>query len=263
MRLVDGRWLTPADDERSGQVVVINQTFAERHFAGESPIGRRLNLGGPEEPDWWEIVGVAADARYASIRDGGRVGAYFAYAQLPSRSLRVALRTSGDPSAVAGDVRGIVEELDASLAVAEIRTMESIVEDALGPERFVTMLLGLFAGLALLLAMVGLYGVVSYGVSQRLREMGVRLALGAEGGDIRGLVLGQSLRMVAIGLLVGTAGALALTRLMDSLLFGVGARDPWTYGTVALILAGVAVVASALPAIRAARVDPIRVLRTE
>jgi putative ABC transport system permease protein len=141
--------------------------------------------------------------------------------------------------------------------------MESIVADALGPERFVTMLLGLFAGLALLLAVVGLYGVVSYGVNQRLREMGVRLALGAEGGDIRGLVLGQSLRMVAFGLLIGTAGALALTRLMDSLLFGVGARDPWTYGTVALILAGVAAVASALPAVRAARVDPIRVLRTE
>jgi ABC-type antimicrobial peptide transport system permease subunit len=164
---------------------------------------------------------------------------------------------------VARDVRAIVEELDPSLAVAEIRTMESMVADALGSERFVTLLLALFAGLALLLAVVGLYGVVSYGVSQRLREMGVRLALGAEGGDIRGLVLRQSLTLVGVGLLVGVVGGLSLTRLMSNLLFGVSATDPWTYGAVALLMAAVAGAASALPARRAARVDPIRVLRAE
>jgi ABC-type antimicrobial peptide transport system permease subunit len=141
--------------------------------------------------------------------------------------------------------------------------MEAIVSDALGPERFVTQILGLFAGVALFLAMVGLYGVVSYGVSRRLREMGVRLALGAEARDIRGLVLRQSLRFVGLGLVLGVAGGLSVTRLMENLLFGVSAADPWTYAVVALTLAGVAVLASAVPAVRAGRVDPIRVLRSE
>jgi putative ABC transport system permease protein len=177
--------------------------------------------------------------------------------------LRVALRSTRDASSLAVDVRAAVTELDPSLAVARIQPMETIVSDALGPERFVTLLLGLFAGVALLLAVVGLYGVVSYGVSQRLREMGVRLALGAEGGDIRGLVLRQSLRLASIGVVLGIAGALGVTRLMENLLFGVSATDPWTYGAVALILAAVATSASAVPAARAARVDPIRVLRSE
>jgi len=263
LRLTAGRWLTSADDERAQNVVLINETFVERHFADQSPIGRRLNFGSRDEPSWWEIVGVVADARYFSIRDGGRVGLYFSYPQAPSRSLRVALRTSRDPSALAVAVRATAEELDPSLAVADIQPMDDVVADALGPERFVTLLLGLFAGLALLLSVVGLYGVVSYGVSQRLREMGVRLAMGAEAGDIRGLVLGQSIKLVVFGLVLGTAGSLLVTRLMASLLFGVSATDPWTYGSVAIVLAAVAVLAGAIPAARAARVDPIRVLRAE
>jgi predicted permease len=263
MRLLEGRWITRSDDERAPLVAVINEAFARRYFPDESPLGHRLNFGGAQDPEWSEIVGVAGDARYFGIRDGSRVGVYVPYPQAPSRVLRVALRSTRDASSLAVDVRAAVTELDPSLAVARIQPMETIVSDALGPERFVTLLLGLFAGVALLLAIVGLYGVVSYGVSQRLREMGVRLALGAEGGDIRGLVLGQSLRLALIGVVVGIAGALVVTRLMENLLYGVSATDPWTYGAVALILAAVATIASAVPAARAARVDPIRVLRSE
>lgn len=263
MRLIEGRWVAPSDDERAPRVVVINETFARRHFPGTSAIGRRLNLGISAEPSWSEIVGVAADARYFGLRDGGRVALYASYAQSPSRAVWWALRSDRDPAALAGEVRAAVTELDPSLAVARVGPMESVVAEALGPERFVTLLLGLFAGVALLLAVVGLYGVVSYGVAQRLREMGVRLALGAEGGHIRRMVIAQSFKLVGLGLILGVAGGLAVTRLMVGLLFGVSPTDPWTYGAVALVLAAVALVASAVPAFRAGRVDPIRVLRAE
>ncbi len=263
MPLLEGRWLTRSDEERAPRVVVINETFARRYFPDGSPLGRRLNLGSPESPQLWEIVGVAADARYFGIRDGGRVSMYLSYPQAPSRSLQWVLRSTRDPATLAGEVRAAVSGLDPSLAVARIQPMESIVTEALGPQRFVAFLIGLFSGIAFILAIVGVYGVVSYGVGQRLREIGVRMALGARGTDIRDLVLRQSLRMVGLGLLAGLAGGLALTRLIENLLFGVSAADPWTYGVVVLLLTAVAAAAAAIPAARAARVDPIRVLRSE
>lgn len=263
MRLVSGRWITAADDENAPRVVIINDGMARRFFPDGNALGQRINMGNPENPVWREIVGVVAEARYFSIRDDSRDALYLPHDQAPTSSVFVVLRSTRDVSALAGEIRTTVAGLDPSLAVAQIRPMESIVADALGPERFVTLLLGLFAGVALVLAVVGLYGVVSYGVSQRLREMGVRLALGAESGDIRGLVLGQSFKMVGLGLVLGVAGGVAVTRLMENLLFGVSATDPWTYTTVALVLAGVATLASALPARRAARVDPIDVLRAQ
>ncbi len=263
MRLVAGRWLTAADDENAPPVVVINDGMARRFFPDESAIGHRINLGDPSNPRWRDIVGVAAEARYFGIRDESRDALYLPYDQAPSASVFVTLHASRAASALAGEIRAVVAELDPSLAVASIEPMDALVADALGPERFVTMLLGLFAVVALVLAVVGLYGVVSYGVSQRLREMGVRLALGAEGGDIRDMVLRQSLTVVGAGLVLGVVGGLSLTGLMDNLLFGVTATDPWTYGVVALVLGLVAVAASALPARRAARVDPIQVLRAE
>ncbi len=262
MGLTSGRWFTPSDAPEGPLVVVIDAAMGERYFPGEDPLGKRLKLGGGDAP-WREIVGVARDARYFGIRGDSRNALYVPYAQVPQGGVWMALRSTREPSSLASEVRRAVADLDASLAVAQIRPMEVLVSDAVGPERFVTMLLGLFAGVALLLAVVGLYGVVSYGVNQRLREMGVRLALGAEGGDIRAMVLRQSLKLVAAGLVLGAAGAVALTRLMDNLLFGVSATDPWTYGATALVLAGVATLAAAAPAVRAARVDPIRVLNAE
>jgi putative ABC transport system permease protein len=263
MRLVVGRWIGEADDPGAPLVVVINEGLARRYFPDESPLGHRINLGGADNPVWREIVGVAADVRYFGIRDDSRDALYLPYAQAPSGGVYVALRSTRDAAALSGEIRGAVSALDPSMAVAQIRTMDDIVGMALGPDRFITMLIGLFAIVALVLAVVGLYGVVSYGVSRRLREMGVRLALGAAGTDIRGLVLVQGLKLVGLGLAVGVAGGLATTRLLQKLLYGVSATDPLTFAAVAALLAAVALVASAVPAMRASRVDPIRVLRAE
>ncbi|MEJ2204702.1 MAG: ABC transporter permease [Gemmatimonadota bacterium] len=263
MRLVAGRWLTASDDENAPRVVVINDGLARRHFPGENPVGQRLNLGDPENPRWWEIVGIATEVRYFGIRGDSRDALYLPFHQAPTSTVFVVLRSGREAAALASETRTIVAEMDPSLAVASVRPLETVVADALGPERFVTLLLGLFAAVALVLAVVGLYGVVSYGVSQRMREMGVRLALGAESGRIRGLILGQSLILVGVGLALGVGGGLAATRLMERLLFGVSATDPWTFGVVAAVLTAVALVATAVPARRAARVDPIVVLRSE
>ena len=263
MQLVSGRWIEPSDDERAPPVVVINDGMARRYFPGEDPLGKRLKLGGGKQAPWREIVGVSKEARYFGIRDDSRDALYVPYDQAPPSGVLLALKSTRETASLAAEVRGAVAALDPSMAVARIRPMRALVADAMGPERFITLLIGLFAGVALVLAVVGLYGVVAYGVSQRLREMGVRLALGAEGGDIRGLVLAQSLRLVGIGVVVGVAGGVAVTRLMTNLLFGVSPTDPWTYGVVALILTGVATLASAVPAVRAGRVDPIRVLRSD
>ena len=261
--LVSGRWFTSGDDQDAPRVVVINDGLARRFFPDANPIGQRLNMGNPDDPTWREIVGVVAEARYFGIRGDSRDALYIPYAQSPVGGFSVALRSTRDLSALSGELRGAVAELDPSLAVARVMPMESVVADALGPDRFVTMLLTLFSGAALALAIVGLYGVVSYGVGLRLREMGVRVALGAEGGDIRGLVLRSSLGPVSLGLVAGLVGGLGLTRLLGNLLFGVSATDPWTFALVALTLAGVTALASSVPARRAARVDPIQVLRIE
>ncbi len=263
MRLVAGRWITASDDDKAPRVVVINEGLAARYFPGESPLGHRINLGNPSDPRWREIVGVAAEARYFGIRGDSRDALYLPYAQAPSRPVLMAVKTDRDPAALAGEVRTAIHGLDPSMPVAAMRPMNALVSNALGPDRFVTLLIGLFATVALILAVVGLYGVVSYGVGLRLREMGVRLALGAESGDIRGLVLGQSLRMVGMGVVLGVGGGLLLTRVLRSLLYGVSATDPWTYVGVAVGLTAVAGAASLIPAARAARVDPMRVLRTE
>jgi len=263
LRLEAGRWITSADDETAPRVVVINDGMARRYFAHENPLGQRLNLGDAEKPVWREIVGVVAEARYFGIRGDSRDALYLPYDQAPSAGIFFAVRSTRGVDALAPEIRKTVAAVDPSMAVAQIRSMESIVADALGPDRFVTLLIGLFAGVALALAVVGLYGVVSYGVSRRLREMGVRLALGAEGSDIRGLVLGQSLRLVGLGLVLGVGGALIVTRMMSKLLFGVSAADPWIFGGVALLLAAVALAASVVPAARASRVDPVRVLGSD
>jgi len=263
MRLIQGRWLTEADNANAPRVVVINDGLARRYFPEQDPVGQRLNLGNPDDPEWREIVGVAGEARYFSVAGDSRDALYLPYDQAPSSTLFVTLRSSRDLATLGGEARARVAEIDPSLAVAQVRPMDAIVAESLGPERLVTLLLALFAGVALVLAIVGLYGVVSYGVGQRLGEMGVRLALGAEGSDVGGLILRQSMALVSVGLLVGLAGGLALTRLMGELLFGVSPSDPWTFGAVALTLVTVAAAASAVPARRAARVDPIQVLRVE
>lgn len=184
-------------------------------------------------------------------------------AQAPTSNVVVTLRSSRDLGVLGGDVQRLLAEVDPSLAAGRVQTMDAVVSASLGSESFVTLLASLFAVVAPLLAVVGLYGVVSYGVSHRLREMGVRVALGAVGSDISGLVLKQSLIVVAVGLVLGTIAGTGVTRLMENLLFGVSPTDPWTFALVGLTLATVATAAAAIPARRAARVDPITVLRAD
>jgi len=184
-------------------------------------------------------------------------------AQAPTPNVVVTLRSSRDLGVLGGDVQRLLAEVDPSLAAGRVQTMDAVVSASLGSESFVTLLASLFAVVALLLAVVGLYGVVSYGVSHRLREMGVRVALGAVGSEISGLVLKQSLIVVAVGLVLGTIAGTGVTRLMENLLFGVSPTDPWTFALVGLTLATVATAAAAIPARRAARVDPITVLRAD
>ena len=263
MRLVSGRWITEADNRDAPLVVVINDGMVRRHFPDRDPIGQRINLGRRDSPQWREIVGVAAEARYFGIRGDSRDALYLPFEQATTSNVIVTLRSTRDLGALGGDVQRVLAEVDPSLAAGQVQTMDDVVSASLGSESFITLLASLFAVVALLLAVVGLYGVVSYGVSRRLRELGVRVALGAGAADIKGLVLKQSLTVVAVGLVLGAIAGTGVNRLMESLLFGISATDPWTFGVVGLALAAVATGAAAIPARRAARVDPITVLRSD
>ena len=260
LRTVSGRAFTENDGRDAARVVLVNETLAQRYFGGEDPVGRRLVFGSVD--DYAEIVGVAGNVRNFGVRDDARSAIYFPYAQRPSRFMSVVVQAAGDPANVIPLVRREVGAVDPSLA-PNIAEMESVVRNALAVDRFVTTLLSLFAAVALSLAAVGLYGVVSYGVSRRMQEMGVRVALGAARGEISRLVVGGSLGLTAIGVVIGLLGAFALTRFMGGLLYGVSASDPTTFAGVAVLLVLVALAASSLPAWRAATVDPVTVLRAE
>ena len=261
--IVRGRGIEASDDEQAPRVVVVNEALARRYFPDQDPIGQRLNFDDPDEPVWWEIVGVAADVKHFSIRGETRDALYASFAQMPTRTMFYVLRSDRDLSALAAEVRGTLGELDPNLAAGRLEPLETYVRDAVAPERFVTLLLVLFAGVAMALAVVGLYGVVSYQVNSRMREMGVRLALGARGGEVAALVVRRSLAVVAVGLAIGIVGAVGLTRFMEALLFGVSPTDPLIYLAVGAGLTAAAALATLLPARRAASVDPVEVLRAE
>ena len=218
LRIDAGRGFDERDGADGERVIVINQTLARQYFPEEDPIGKRVTFGDPDEANWRSIIGIARDVKNFGIAADSRSAIYFPYAQVPWGFMAVAVRTNGDPSSLAEPVRRVVGELDGNLAVSSIATMESVVSESLAPQRFVATLMTTFAAIALLLAVVGLYGVVSYGVSLRQREMGVRLALGASGRDIRRLVVGGSMALVTIGIVLGLVGAFAVTRLFESLL---------------------------------------------
>jgi len=259
--IVAGRGLSAADTDGTPTAVVINETMAAAVFPAESPLGKRINVGDPADPVWWQIVGVVGDVKNFGLRQGSRYALYMSTDQLPPGTLFPALRSTLPPADVIAALRGAVTDLDPLLAVADAAPMTEVVRKALGPERFLSVLLSLFSLAGLLLAVVGLYGVVAFSVSSRLGELGVRAALGAGAGRITAMVLGQSMRLVLAGVLLGVAAALGLTRLAGTLLFGVEATDPVTFAAMALILGAAAFAASAIPALRAARVDPAAVLR--
>jgi predicted permease len=264
-RLVEGREFTDQDDAAASPVVIVNESLARRYldYPRRNPVGDRITLGELASGTWRTIVGVAGDTRHFEMREGARPALYFPHAQLPSTALDVIIRAAEDPSALTADVRTAVAEHDAMLAPTRVIPMADLVGGALERDRFVTSLLTLFAALALVLSAVGLYGVVSYSVNRRMREMGVRLALGAGGEDIRRRVVRSALILTAPGIGLGVVGALALTGALEALLYDVPVTDPLTFASTVGLLSIVAVAASWIPATRAASVDPVAVLREE
>jgi putative ABC transport system permease protein len=261
-----GREFSDQDTDQAPLAAIISETMAKTLFGpGVDPLGKRLRLGTEptDSPSWRTVVGVAGDARYRELQDV-RFDLYFPFAQWPSAFVNhFAVRTTTEPAALLTTVRREVAALDSTQAVTRVATMDQLVAANLAQSRFSAVLLNWLSGLALLLAAIGIYGVLAYSVAKRTGEFGIRLALGAQSGDILKLVIGQGMRLVTAGLVLGLTASLALTRLISQLLFGVSATDPLTFIGIAVLFTGIAVFACWLPARRATRVDPITALRCE
>jgi putative ABC transport system permease protein len=259
-----GRSFTNADRVDSTSVILINETLQRRFFPNGDPVGKRLNLSTEGEPKWTQIVGVVGDVKYNGMADKVEPAIYQSTLQQPTWGVALVLKTKAvDPLTLTAAARSEIGKLDPALPVTKVSTMEQRVATALAPSRFRTTLIALFAAVALILACVGIYGVISYSVSQRTHEIGIRIALGARRRNVLKLVLGQGAWLAAIGVLLGLAGAFALTRLMAGLLFGVTPTDAVTFTWVPLVLISVALLASYIPARRATKVDPLEALRYE
>jgi putative ABC transport system permease protein len=261
--LVGGRAFDEGDAAGAERVCVVNEALARKYFPGEDPLGRYVRgEGGTPEAQLKRIVGVVGDVRH-NLDEDPKPEIYFPEAQDASRSMVLVARADADPLSLAPAVRAQVQALDRDLPVYNVRTMDQVRAESIFRQRFSVVLLGIFAALALALASVGLYGVISYTVTQRTHEIGVRMALGAQGGDVLRMVVRQGMAHVAVGVGAGLAGSLLLTRVMAGLLYGVSATDPATFAGVSLLLAAVALAACLVPARRAAKVDPIKALRYE
>ncbi|MCH7573048.1 MAG: FtsX-like permease family protein, partial [Planctomycetes bacterium] len=243
-------------------VIIVNQTFAEKYWPGENPLGKRISLLELDGP-FMEVVGVVKTVKYDSIGEEATPYIYRSLSQYWSRSLTLLVRTSGDPTSLIAPVRGVIRNVDPNFAVSDTRTLTSLISFSLLPAKFAAGLFSLFGVLALLLATVGLYGVMSYMVSQRTHEIGIRMAIGAGKSDVLRLIMKQGLTLTAFGLGIGLVIALGFTRVLKSLLYDVSPSDPLTFGAIALLLAIVAMLATLIPARRAMKVDPMVALRYE
>jgi putative ABC transport system permease protein len=263
--LLRGRFFTERDERDAPAVVIVNDALAKQYFPGQDPVGRRLKNGGPERPNnsWMTIVGVVGDVNYSGLDAPPEPTVYFPFRQATSTTQFIVLRTTGEPGSVATAARQIVAALDKDLPIADMSTMDEVMTASVASPRFRTTLVAIFAAVGLLLAAIGIYGVMSYAVTERTHEIGVRAALGADRGDVLRLVLGEALALAAAGVAAGLAGALATTRLIRALLFRVEPTDPATFVAISAVLVTAALAASYLPARRALRVDPMVALRYE
>jgi predicted permease len=271
IQLTRGRYLGPRDLAGAPRVAMVSESFARQYLPGVDPLTQRVKiaellpdrmppLGAPVE---WQIVGVFHDVQYQSHPTGNSAEVDVPFDQSPWPFTTIGVRTFGDPAAVTTSVAAAVRSVNPDFPLTRVRTMDQLVSESLVSDRFTAIVFGSFAGLALLLAAIGIYGVMAYSVTVRKQEMGIRVALGARSADILRLVVGQGLRLTLLGVGIGTIVSLVLTRLLASMLFEVHAKDPFVFSGAALVLVLVAFVACYLPARRATRVDPIVVLRYE
>ena len=267
MRLREGREFQASDTLSSERVVVVNETFAKRMWPGESAVGKQVKQGWPETPDtiapWRRVVGVVNDVKLEGVDQDTPMQAFLPYAQNPSRSVAVVVRTSVDPGSLSNAVVAAINALDRELPVTRVLPMTTLMSSAVARQRLSTVILAVFAVVAILLAAVGLYGVVSHGVTERTREIGVRMALGAPRSSVLRLFVVNGVKMAAAGTVLGLVGAYLLTKWIETLLFEVTPTDPVTFAVVASVLLIVAALACYIPARRAARIDPLRALRVD
>ena len=267
--LVEGREFDIQDDRESRGVVVVNEALARRYFPDEDPIGRTIDglpphiaLGG-FLVNQFEIVGIAEDVRYFGLAEAAQPSLYFPVAQAPFRRMNFTIRTAGVPEGLINVIRSEIVSMDPTVPIARVQTMERVLSTSVVRERFSMLLLTLFAVMALVLASVGIYGVTSYSISQRTAELGIRMAVGANPSDVLKLVMVSGAKLTLAGVVVGLLGAAALSRIMATQLYAVGAIDPLTFVGVALVLVLVALAATYVPALRAARIDPVMAIQGE
>jgi len=259
--LIQGRFFSEHDNKKSRQVAIVDAKFAQRFWPHENPIGKHVWFNNPKKPI--EVVGVAGVVKQYGLDNEGKIAVYLPHAQEPDNVMFLAVKTTSEPTGLATAIGREIHDVDPSVAVFNVRTMQNLLDDSLRRQRFSTTMLSAFAAFALLLAVIGVYGVMSYLVSQNTHDIGLRVALGARPGDVVRLVVRQGMELAAIGIVAGLLGAIALTRLMASLLFGVAPTDALTFSAIVFILTAAALAATAIPALRAARVDPLVALRQE
>jgi len=257
-----GRSFAPDDREESLRVAVVSESFAGLHFPGEDALGKRIRFNGEGNP-YWEIVGVVGDVQHYHLGRTSMAQLYLPFSQRPAADVRFVIKSSVPPLSLVGAVRTEIQAVDPDQPLVGLSTMEQLVAEDLSAPKFRTTLLSAFGLTALLLSVVGLYGVLSYTVAQRSREIGMRMALGAQQSAILRLVLRDGVPLVLTGVAIGLVGAYALTRVLESMLFGVGVRDPGVFAGAPLLLMAVAMVAVLIPAVRATRVDPVKTLAAE
>jgi putative ABC transport system permease protein len=243
--------------------VLINEALAQKYFPGEDPLGKRIDVEMFDGPNPTEIIGVVGNVRYENLIDGFEPAVYFPHPELAYSFMTFVVRTDGDPNAIAPALQREIRTLDPNQPVSDVRTMDQVMAETLSRARFNTLMLALFAGLATLLSAVGIFGVMNYSVALRTREIGLRVAIGAQPRQVLVLILRQGLLLTIVGVVIGLLAAVALTRLLSGLLFGVAAVDPPTFASISILLIAVSLVACYLPARRAMKIDPLLALRSE